>query len=98
MPFITDERRGKIVMHESLDWQPGDHCYEEYLPLAQGFKRNPRWTMVDWQFGYVLKRASWYLITFNFVRLKALLLAWQVYFIKYVMPYEDRKEAENGTI
>lgn len=98
MPFILQDRRSPAWLGDLKEWQPGDHCYVEYQFLVILWKNSPRWTTADALFGYVLKRSVKLLVTFQFPKLKALLLAWQVFFIKYVMPYEDKKEAENGTI
>lgn len=98
MPFTTIDRRS-AAMTGSLDkWEPGDHCFMEYWPLVLQWRLSPRWTTADRLFGQTLLKALGYVVTFEFARLKALLLAWQVFFIKFVMPYEDKKEAENGTI
>lgn len=98
MPFTAQYRRAQAWEGTLQDWEPGDYCFVEYVPLANAWQRAPRWTTADALFGRVLLKALGYAVTFRFARLKALLLAWQVFFIKYVMPYEDRKEAENGTI
>lgn len=98
MPFTTLDRRVAARNGSLKEWQPGDYCFMEYCPLAYKWGCSPRWTTADQLFGYVLLQALLYTVTFRFAKLKALLLAWQVFFIKKVMPYEDIKENENGTI
>jgi len=98
MPFTTIERRHDALLDLLTKWEPGDHCFMEYWPLVHAWRLSPRWTTADRLFGQVLLKALKYVLTFKFAQLKALLLAWQVFFIKFVMPYEDKKEAENGTI
>lgn len=98
MPFITEDRRIAAYLGLLKDWQPGDYCYIEYRGMAYAWSIAPRWTTADSIFGHVLMQSLFYLVTFQFQKLKALCLAWQVFFIKKVMPYEDKKENENGTI
>lgn len=98
MPFTTLYRRHEAMTNTLEKWEPGDHCFMEYWPMVHAWRLSPRWTTADRLFGQTLLKALKYAIMFQFPKLKALLLAWQVFFIKFVMPYEDKKEAENGTI
>lgn len=84
MPFITPEHRDKPDMTV-----PGDMCYLEYKQLVEKL-RPMSWT----KFSEITK--DWFELedqeeTQHF-------LAWMVAFIKVVMPYEDQKEKDNGTI
>lgn len=89
MPFVTQDHRDKPDL--SL---PGDRCYTIYKQMVDEWKKEPRWTTADKIYRHLLaysysSRVEWK---------AAAELAWQVFFIKYVMPYEDLKEKENGTI
>lgn len=89
MPFVTKEHR------ENPDLNiPGDRCYVYYKKFVDTWKENPRWTTADGLYQLLLMKRQ----HLRFEELSALELAWQVFFIKYVMPYEDKKEAENGGI
>lgn len=108
MPFIKQERRDIIerlgidALKESPERiQPGDRCYYYYRGMVKQWKANPRWTTAHeifkrMMFSYGItshpstdEQAEWD---------AAHLLAWQVFFVRYVLPYEDEKEKENGTI
>ncbi len=102
MPFIKQERR-KIIKEKGLDglkdypksWiEPGDRCFVFYKPMVDRWKENPRWTTAH----EILKDMVYSKETMSNEDQTAQSLAWQVFFIKYVMPYEDAKEKENGTI
>lgn len=88
MPFVTQEHREKPDV--SI---PGDLCYIHYKYLVTEWKKEPRWTTA-----HQLYKDYVCCATDNDNDAVACSLAWQVFFIKYVMPYEDKKEAENGTI
>jgi len=91
MPFVTQDHRA--APDESI---PGDLCYIYYKYLTDEWKKEPRWTtahnlfkkMVFEDFSKPLSQDH----------ICAMQLAWQVFMAKYVMKYEDIKEAENGTI
>lgn len=96
MPFVTKAHRIKPD-----PMIPGDRCYTNYKYLVDYWKKEPRWTTADRLFSEILVSKSYC------DKLKmhtpcefctALDLAWQVFFIKYVMKYENKKERENGTI
>ena len=85
MPFVTQEHRDKPDLTI-----PGDLCYLSYKSLVDAFRANRRWTNA-------------HNLTRHFFKIEsdeetANFLAWMVWFIKEVMPYEDEKEAENGKI
>jgi len=89
MPFITQDRRELIDNGELAndEFQPGDHCYEFYKPMVEKWKTNPRWTTAHSIYARVMRSSD-----------PARHLAWQVFFHKWVLPYEDLKEKENGPI
>ena len=103
MPFVKPEIRASVDKDVRLTEAPGDLCYYFYKNLVTEWKDNPRWTTAHELYkDYIVN-------TDHFIELQgtkytqrdmitALHLAWQVFFIKYVMPYEDIKEKENGTI
>ena len=101
MPFITQDRR-KIIDHYD-NWQdiiacgpqPGDLCYVHYKTMVDKWKANPRWTMAHEIYKEVEDTQPYDRTNDDWI---AKSLAWQVFFIKYVMKYEDQKEQENGTI
>ena len=94
MPFIVQERRQPALEGTLTDIQPGDLCFVHYKYMVNEWKKSPRWTTAHSLYkDYVRSRTT---------RIDddqaACELAWQVFFIKYAMPYEDKKETENGTI
>lgn len=95
MPFILQDRRPLALSGKLLEWQPGDHCYVYYQHLVDQWKANPRWTTAHELYKELLNSKDYFLSEDQAVAAE---LAWQVFFIKYVMPYEDVKEKENGTI
>lgn len=104
MPFTAQERRQPMLDGTLQEPQPGDFCYLHYKGFVDAWKASPRWTTAHNLYAQLLKdrMLDWWgdeepkpNHDTNFVGRE---LAWQVFFIKYVMPYEDQKEAENGTI
>ena len=97
MPFITKERRENIAQY-GLGWlkdvAPGDRCYVFYKSMVDRWKAHPSWTTAHQMFNEILLKNE-HLGNDDFT---AKHLAWQVFFIKYVMPYENQKEIENGAI
>jgi|WetSurMetagenome_2_1015567.scaffolds.fasta_scaffold73242_3 hypothetical protein len=85
MPFVTQDHRDNPDI--SI---PGDRCYQYYKQLVDAWKKEPRWTTAHQLYRWIRYE--------TFADPAAAELAWQVFFIKYVMPYEDKKEQENGTI
>lgn len=103
MPFIKPERRLLIekrtlpgLYKDGEHIQPGDRCYVYYKKMVDRWKANPRWaTAHEIYKDYMIEDIK----NISYVEdLAAAELAWQVFFIKHVMPYEDQKEKENGTI
>lgn len=101
MPFIPHNERVEIAESKSAS-TPGQHCYVAYKEMVKAWNKEPRWTTAHLIYKDVLnaKKADAAANEFAGVSdgLIALDLAWQVFFQKYVMPYEDQKERENGTI
>jgi hypothetical protein len=97
IPFIKQYRRTAIdagLMDLLREMQPGDLCYVHYKKMVDKWKANPRWTTA-----HEIYRDLYYAGgSLGHDDSIARDLAWQVFFIKYVMRYEDQKELENGTI
>jgi hypothetical protein len=94
MPFVTQEHREKPDINV-----PGDLCYVFYKELVRRWKKEPRWTTAHNLYkGIKAYTAGSFFYGPDEDHVTAIELAWQVFFIKYVMPYEDLKEKENGTI
>ena len=97
MPFITQERR-KIIDEQGLEGldviQPGDLCYVYYKQMVDRWKANPRWTTAH----RIYKDLHEFPSNVSPDQCVAKDLAWQVFFQIYVMPYEEKKRAENGDI
>ena len=90
MPFVTPEHRDKPDLTVV-----GDRCYLHYKRMVDKWKEVPRWTTAHniYKALMIARRDT------NIVDdLAARELAWQVFFQKYVMVYEDEKEIENGSI
>lgn len=91
MPFVTADHR--LCPDLSV---PGDLCYIYYNSLVEAWKKEPRWTTAHNLFKKMIFQDLARPMDEDMIT--AAQLAWQVFFIKYVMPYEDLKEKENGTI
>lgn len=94
MPFVTKEHRENPNL--SI---PGDLCYYYYKQMVDEWKSNPRWTTAAEIYRNMkVQTQQSEFCSLNWFAVSAYELAWQVFFQKYVMPYEDQKEKENGTI
>lgn len=97
MPFVTQDHRKDPDMAI-----PGDICYTYYHEMVRQWKNEPRWTTAHKIYKEMTDSLRHAHVSENFRdgcdQCAGCQLAWQVFFIKYVMPYEDKKEAENGTI
>lgn len=103
MPFINQVRRDMMASGGLVDWQPGDYCYKHYKEMVDAWKTSPRWTTAHNLYAKLNLDRMTDLTQMSpdadhDMNFYARDLAWQVFFIKYVMPYEDLKEKENGTI
>ena len=114
MPFIIEERRqlinrlGVVACNEY-----GDICYYFYKLMVERWNKEPRWRTAHVTYrDFILdddsgiSKPNIYWSTFDLLQAKfdlldvkaALDLAWQVFFIRFVMPYENMKILENGDI
>lgn len=97
MPFIVQSRRFTVDTQglEALDEiQPGDRCYVYYKPMVEAWRANPRWTTAH----EIYRDMVLYAWAEDDDNVTAIELAWQVFFNLYVMPYELKKQKENGDI
>jgi hypothetical protein len=101
MPFISQSLRKVIdtqglngLLAEGWSIQPGDRCYFFYKQMVDRWKANPRWTTAH----EIYKELMYTPLNGDIDEDCAKELAWQVFFINYVMPYEDVREEINGTI
>lgn len=92
MPFIDQVSRRQLDNYLRLPSSSGEKCYIFYKQIRAMWNKNPRWTTADEIYRWVQEPETYT----DFKRAKE--LAWQVFFQKHVMKYEDEKEAENGGI
>jgi hypothetical protein len=102
MPFIKPERRKMIdkdqyysISKTEEGIQVGDRCYFYYRRMVDRWRDNPRWTTAHNIFKDMLNDELMEVNQDDFIASR---LAWQVFFIKYVMRYEEQKIIENGDI
>jgi len=99
MPFIKPERRDLAGKGQLTDAQVGDRCYFFYKPMVDEWKKDPRWTTA-----HKIKKQMLHGLHLTHVGglvcddCVARHLAWEVFFQKYILPYENQKELEHGTI
>jgi len=103
MPFVTQERRDLLDQFgPKVCESVGDICYLYYKEMVTKWKNNPRWTTI-----HDIKRDI--IVSVDMVddlqdpltfddAITAAELAFDVFFIKYGMPYELQKIKENGDI
>lgn len=88
MPFTNSKQRknpdGNI---------PGDRCYLMYKKMIDQWNESPRWTTADAIYAWVTDLNQ---PDIDWQRAKE--LAWQVFFVEKVMPYEQKKKKENGDV
>lgn len=103
MPFIEKSKRDLVDKDVRLAEDPGDLCYYFYKKFIKEWKLTRRWTtahslykkeLLELPCLDVLTGTKWT----NRDIITALHLAWQVFFSKKVMIYEDEKEKENGSV
>lgn len=103
MPFIEKSKRELVDKDVRFAEAPGDLCYYFYKQFVVAWKEERRWTTAHTLYKdklillpclEELKGTKWT----NKDIITALHLAWQVFFTKKVMKYEDEKETENGDI
>jgi len=101
MPFITQERREQLENFEAnmFPLGPGDRCYLYYKEMVREWKGDPCWTTAHEIYKRILNIPEHGSVECgdpdNYV---AMHLAWQVFFLWYVVPYEEEKEEINGSI
>lgn len=89
MPFVTQEHRDKP--NPTI---PGDRCYVHYKWMIDKWRANRRWTTANNIYKEMIQSRPCKSLDESVAEE----LAWQVFFVKEVMPYENEKEAQNGTI
>lgn len=90
MPFVTPEHRANP---DPLI--PGDLCYRHYKRMVDRWNRERRWTTAHNIYLDLIKAKRDTPVGDD---IAAHDLAWQVFFILKVMPYEEEKIEENGDI
>ena len=99
MPFIKQERRTLAAKKQLPDVEPGDLCYYYYKEMVDAFRKEPRWITVHKIYkAHLHGLHKTHMADVQCDDCLAAQLAWMVFFQKYVMPLENQKEAENGTI
>ena len=97
MPFIKQWRRDAIAkfgLQVLASVDPGDRCYVQYKKLMEAWKKEPRWTTVH----NLLKEELEGPNNGPTDEAVAKILAWQVFFHRVVMPYEEQKAKKNGEV
>ena len=105
MPFVTPSKRISLDNKGTIE-VPGDLCYVIYKRLMRVWKDEPRWTTAHEMYKLYMSEmtTNWLRDWSNRTRLThadlttAAALAWQVFFHKHVMDYENKKIIENGEI
>lgn len=86
MPFTTQEARR---MTDAIGPQVcGDRCFLHYRRMVRAWRKSPRWTRAD-----ALAESL-----FPDAEKRAEFLAYLVFFLKYVWPYEQMKCNDNGEV
>lgn len=86
MPFTTGEDRRKTDAIGPVT--RGDSCFLKYRPMIRAWRKSPRWTTVDELAESLFPEAE----------KRAEFLAFLVFFMSMVWPYEQLKRIENGEI
>ena len=88
MPFVPETNR--VAMSEGKPPETvGDMCYLEYTQLIAAWLKERRWTTAHNEFKRVFDVTD---------EQAAKTLAYLVFLIREVMPYEEEKVKENGDI
>lgn len=97
MPFTETKDRRKmdriIELQKELasmmnEVKPGDRCFVEYRQMMKKWAANPKWTTCDQILSAMFPDDSQ----------RAFFLAFLVFFMLKVMPYERMKQRENGDV
>lgn len=97
MPFIKPELRQPLLDQQIMPEQVGDLCFLAYKPMVDKWTAKPSWTTAHHIYKDLHKTSTLGHLN-NSNAFCAAELAWQVFFIKYVWPYELDQIAENGDI
>jgi len=99
MPFIEIGRRKLVEEGDVLPKAitPGDRCYLYYKKMVDKWKANPRWTTAHEIYKDVIT-TSYGINVHHSDDVPAKHLAWQIFFIWHVVPYEKEVEERNGSI
>ena len=97
MPFIPQDERRIVKDIPITDRTCGQRCYLHYKWMKERWNKSPRWTTVDDIYEYV-KTPQAYTHSVHDKEQRAKELAWQVFFVLVVAPYEQKKLKENGDI
>ncbi len=99
MPFITQENRHKTDAIGPVE--VGDRCFLAYREMLRRWRKSRRWTTAHEIYKDVLTNTMQYQKAGVFDAddiLTANQLAWQVFFHRHVMIYENEKAAINGEV
>lgn len=93
MPFINKLQREDIGASDGA-WveTPGEKCFVFYKRMMDQWRAEKRWTTADRIYKWV--RLQDYKEDWQ----RAKELAWQVFFIEEIMPYERKMKKKNGAI
>lgn len=91
MPFVTKEHR------DNPDFKiPGDRTYVWYKWMVMEWEKEERWTTADRLYSQVCEYHKQRKLPVE--QLRALDLAWQVFFVFKVVPYEEKMQQINGDV
>lgn len=76
----------------------GDLCYQYYKAMIDTWNMDRRWTTAHNIYMTMRLNTNKMNLAQDLNSRTAYELAWQVFFAKKVLPYEDEKEKLNGTI
>lgn len=87
MPFVSKDHR------QNPDPQNcGDRCFMWYRWMIKQWNKEPRWKTADEIYAQVMRKDE------SLAEQRAKELAWQVFFIFKILPYEELKAELNGEI
>lgn len=87
MPFIS-----KCLRANPTHQTPGERCYIFYKSMLDKWNAEPRWKTADAIYAEVMRDEA------KLDEQRAKLLAWQVFFVMKVLPYEEKQMEINGDI
>ncbi len=99
MPFIPQSNRFLLDLG-SEPTSVGDMCYLKYKAFVSAWKAEPRWSTAHTVYKDMRNQLHGNFLQRGISQDEAVAfeLAWQVFFHKFVMPYELEQEIKNGTI